>query len=107
VSNGSQLTILTRRGSGHASVLAVAVSPHGLLAAGYAAAGLCLWEIGRRRPISTWARNDPGGVLAAAFSPDSQTLATGHSHNAAWIWDLATGHRIAITTKASPDRPGT
>jgi WD40 repeat protein len=42
-------------------------------------------------------------VSSVAFSPDGKILATADLNGGAYLWDVATGHRIATLSGPSPD----
>ncbi|GAB3482945.1 WD40 repeat domain-containing serine/threonine protein kinase [Nocardiopsis coralliicola] len=74
---------------------AVVFSPdNSMLAA--VSGGLDVWDTGtweERTGLPDWRQED--GVLSAAFSPDSGTLATGHNSGTIRLWDTATWKRTA------------
>ncbi len=75
-------------------VLAVAVGPDGRAAATGGADGTArLWDSSTGLPLGPPLTHE-GEVRAVAFSPDGQMLATA-SGQAAYLWDIATGHRLA------------
>jgi WD40 repeat protein len=88
-----QLTVLTRHHTGRIKVYTIAFRPETWrldLAAGYSNGGICLWDAEAARPIRTFGECEPS-VLAMAYSPDGRTLAAGHTHGRASLWDIASG----------------
>jgi WD40 repeat protein len=86
--------------------LATAFSPDGQTMAGIQGDSTDLWNIATGRLIAIV--TDPGGPdvampADAAFSPDGQTLATGDGDGSAYLWNVATGQRIASLTPGSLD----
>ena len=91
------MSVLSRRRRSEA-VFDIAFGPGDLqLAAGYMAGGVGVWHTGSGRPLASLGPRDPGAVLAIAWAQDGFTLATGSSDGAAWLWDVATRNRIAIS----------
>jgi WD40 repeat protein len=76
-------------------VTALAVAPDGeTIAAAFFAGELLLLEARSGRTVRPFSKEKKvGGVLAAAFSPDGQTLATAEISRAPELWNVATGDR--------------
>jgi WD40 repeat protein len=84
------------------SFFPVAVSPDGrTLASGGTIEGLKLWDVATGTQRSTLIGNDSeyGGPLA--FSPDSQTLASGHDRGVR-RWNVPTGTRLRGLDDSDP-----
>jgi sugar lactone lactonase YvrE len=67
----------------------IAFSPDGKAVATASAGSVRLWDVGKRRPVTTL-RGEPGPYAAVAFSPDGKTLAEAQLTTVR-LWDLASG----------------
>ena len=99
---GDQIAKLTRPHRGNVEVSAVAFNPAATeqLAAGYSAGGIGFWDITRSRLSRTLGEDQPE-VLTAAFSPDGNWLATGHTGGTANLWNIITKNKRPITIRNS------
>ncbi len=83
---------LPRLGDGSKAIIAVAVSPGGLVAgASHTNFNVFLWDL---KNLGKAAKTLAGGnepILTVAFSPDGQTLAGGGSDKIVRLWDVKTG----------------
>jgi WD40 repeat protein len=97
--SGTLLATLTRPNAGGAPY-GMAFSPNSrLLAVGEGAFQTDLWDVTTRRLVFNL--KDATGISGVAFSPDDKLLAS--SGGAAFLWNVATGQRIANLY----DAPGT
>ena len=68
----------------------------------------CLWDVASGREVATFAvplspivpngLSASGGAAGAAFSPDGRTLAIADSNGDTYLWDVATGRKVAVLT---------